>query len=274
MSETSLGAKSPISRCAGVCCSGSVTSMLRSNSFLPTDTDRSSQHPDRRVVAVPAVPGTGRTSQTAPRPDVASKSWTTETEIRDFLTTRRAKITPDRAGLPAYGGNRRVAGLRREEVALLAGVSVDYYTRLERGNLTGVSDSVLEALGPALQLDEAERAHLFDLARTANTTAATAGPAAARPAARAARGAAPPRRDDHGPGVRAQRPPRRARRQPTRPGRLRAAVRHRGRGRRTSPGSSSSTPPRRTSTSTGNASPATRWRCCAPRPAATRTTGP
>jgi transcriptional regulator with XRE-family HTH domain len=96
------------------------------------------------------------------------------TEIRDFLTSRRAKITPEQAGLPVYGGNRRVAGLRREEVALLAGVSVDYYTRLERGNLNGVSDSVLEALARALQLDEAERAHLFDLARTANTTAATA----------------------------------------------------------------------------------------------------
>jgi transcriptional regulator with XRE-family HTH domain len=95
-------------------------------------------------------------------------------EIRDFLTTRRAKLTPERAGLPAYGGNRRVKGLRREEVALLAGVSVDYYTRLERGNLSGVSDSVLEALTRALQLEEAERAHLFDLARAANTTAATA----------------------------------------------------------------------------------------------------
>jgi transcriptional regulator with XRE-family HTH domain len=96
------------------------------------------------------------------------------TEIRDFLTTRRAKITPERAGLSLYGGNRRVAGLRREEVAMLAGVSVDYYTRLERGNLSGVSESVLEALARALQLDEAERAHLFDLARTANTSATTA----------------------------------------------------------------------------------------------------
>ncbi len=95
-------------------------------------------------------------------------------EVRDFLTTRRAKLTPQRAGLPAYGGHRRVAGLRREEVALLAGVSVDYYTRLERGNLAGVSDSVLESLVRALQLDEAERAHLFDLARAANTSAATA----------------------------------------------------------------------------------------------------
>jgi transcriptional regulator with XRE-family HTH domain len=91
-------------------------------------------------------------------------------EIREFLASRRAKITPEQAGLTAYGGKRRVPGLRREEVALLAGVSVDYYTRLERGKLSGVSENVLEALARALQLDEAERAHLFDLARAANTT--------------------------------------------------------------------------------------------------------
>jgi len=90
-------------------------------------------------------------------------------EIRDFLTSRRARITPERAGLPAYGGNRRVAGLRREEVALLAGVSVDYYTRLERGHAHGASGSVLEALARALQLDEAERAHLFDLVHAAGS---------------------------------------------------------------------------------------------------------
>jgi transcriptional regulator with XRE-family HTH domain len=90
-------------------------------------------------------------------------------EIREFLTSRRARITPERAGLRAYGGNRRVPGLRREEVALLAGVSVDYYTRLERGNANGVSDSVLAALARALQLDEAERRHLFDLARATRT---------------------------------------------------------------------------------------------------------
>jgi len=95
----------------------------------------------------------------------------TRSEIREFLTSRRAKITPDQAGLPVYGDNRRVPGLRREEVALLAGVSVDYYTRLERGNMSGVSESVLEALARALQLDEAERAHLFDLARAVGTTA-------------------------------------------------------------------------------------------------------
>lgn len=92
-------------------------------------------------------------------------------EMRDFLVSRRAKITPDQAGLPFYGGHRRVAGLRREEVALLAGVSIDYYTRLERGRAPGVSDSVLEGIARALQLDEAERAHLFDLARAADTSA-------------------------------------------------------------------------------------------------------
>src|SRR3954470_376604 len=86
-------------------------------------------------------------------------------EIRDFLSSRRARITPDEAGLPAFGGNRRVKGLRREEVAMLAGVSVDYYVRMERGGLGGASESVLDALADALRLDEAERAHLFALAR-------------------------------------------------------------------------------------------------------------
>jgi transcriptional regulator with XRE-family HTH domain len=92
-------------------------------------------------------------------------------EVRDFLASRRAKITPEQAGLPAFGGHRRVPGLRREEVALLAGLSPDYYIKLERGSLAGASDSVLDAVAHALQLDEAERAHLFDLARAANTTA-------------------------------------------------------------------------------------------------------
>src|SRR3954471_9523088 len=94
----------------------------------------------------------------------------TRSEVREFLASRRARITPDQVGLPIYGDNRRVPGLRREEVALLAGVSVDYYTRLERGDMSGASESVLEALARALQLDDAERAHLFDLARAANTT--------------------------------------------------------------------------------------------------------
>ena len=114
------------------------------------------------------VPGNGRT------PHVDGPARTVEgvdnrNEIREFLSSRRAKITPTQAGLPAHGGQRRVAGLRREEVALLAGVSVDYYVRLERGNLGGVSESVLDAVARALQLDEAERGHLFDLARSANT---------------------------------------------------------------------------------------------------------
>jgi transcriptional regulator with XRE-family HTH domain len=90
-------------------------------------------------------------------------------DIREFLTSRRAKITPEQAKLPAYGGNRRVAGLRREEVAMLAGVSVDYYTKLERGNFGSVSEGVLEALVRALQLDAAEREHLFHLANATAT---------------------------------------------------------------------------------------------------------
>ena len=93
----------------------------------------------------------------------------TKQEIREFLTSRRARITPEQAGLASYG-SRRVPGLRREEVAVLAGVSVPYYIRLERGDLSGVSDGVLEALARALELDDAERAHLFDLARAAQPT--------------------------------------------------------------------------------------------------------
>lgn len=91
-------------------------------------------------------------------------------EIRQFLTTRRARITPQQAGLPNYGGKRRVPGLRREEVALLAGISIEYYTRLERGDARGVSEEVLEGIARALQLDDVERAHLTDLVRTANAT--------------------------------------------------------------------------------------------------------
>jgi transcriptional regulator with XRE-family HTH domain len=85
-------------------------------------------------------------------------------EVREFLTSRRARITPERAGLTVSGGNRRVPGLRRGELATLAGVSVEYYTRIERGNLRGVSDTVLHAIARALRLDDAERTHLFDLA--------------------------------------------------------------------------------------------------------------
>jgi transcriptional regulator with XRE-family HTH domain len=88
-------------------------------------------------------------------------------EIREFLRSRRARLRPEDAGLPAYGGNRRVAGLRREEVAMLAGVSVDYYVRMERGGLGGASEGVLDALARALNLEDAERDHLFALARAA-----------------------------------------------------------------------------------------------------------
>jgi transcriptional regulator with XRE-family HTH domain len=100
-------------------------------------------------------------------------------EVRDFLMSRRAKITPEQAGLPG-GVNRRVPGLRRTEVAVLAGVSVEYYSKLERGAIAGASASVLEAVARALQLDDTERAHLFDLARTADGI-----PASGRPRRRA-----------------------------------------------------------------------------------------
>ena len=89
-----------------------------------------------------------------------------ENELREFLVSRRARITPEQAKLPAYGGNRRVAGLRREEVAMLAGVSVDYYTKLERGAVGVVSPSVLDAVARALQLTSTERDHLFHLTGT------------------------------------------------------------------------------------------------------------
>jgi transcriptional regulator with XRE-family HTH domain len=95
----------------------------------------------------------------------------TKKQIQEFLTSRRARITPEQAGLVTYG-SRRVPGLRREEVAVLAGVSVPYYTRLERGDMSGASAGVLEALARALQLDDAERAHLLDLARAVQPIAA------------------------------------------------------------------------------------------------------
>jgi transcriptional regulator with XRE-family HTH domain len=92
-------------------------------------------------------------------------------QIREFLSTRRARISPEQAGLPVYGADRRrVPGLRRSEVASLAGISPEYMTKLERGNATGVSESVIEGLAHALQLDEAERTHLEDLLRVAGST--------------------------------------------------------------------------------------------------------
>jgi transcriptional regulator with XRE-family HTH domain len=95
------------------------------------------------------------------------KSVDNRSDIREFLATRRAKITPQQVGLPAGAGRRRVPGLRREEVAVLAGVSPEWYGRLEKGHIGGVSDAVLDAVAQALRLDEAEREHLYDLARAA-----------------------------------------------------------------------------------------------------------
>lgn len=88
-------------------------------------------------------------------------------EVRDFLVSRRANVTPEQVGITSFEG-RRVPGLRREEVATLAGVSLDYYTRLERGHIHGASESVLGAIAVALRLNDAEREYLFDLARTSS----------------------------------------------------------------------------------------------------------
>ncbi|UYG16225.1 helix-turn-helix domain-containing protein [Brachybacterium huguangmaarense] len=107
---------------------------------------------------------------------------TSNDDVREFLVSRRAQITPARAGLPDLDEERRVPGLRREEVAALAGVSVGYYTRLERGHLAGASESVLGAIARALQLTEIEREYLFGLARS-GTTATPSATRASAPAA-------------------------------------------------------------------------------------------
>ncbi|WP_425312300.1 helix-turn-helix transcriptional regulator [Planobispora rosea] len=104
----------------------------------------------------------------------------TRAELAEFLRTRRARLRPEDVGLQPFGGaRRRVPGLRREELAQLAGVSVDYYVRLEQGRTNNVSEEVLEAVARALRLSEDERAHLGNLARPA--------PARRRPAPRAER---------------------------------------------------------------------------------------
>src|SRR3954465_12270875 len=145
-------------------------------------------------------------------------------EIREFLTSRRGRLKAADVGLSDYG-TRRVPGLRREEVAVLAGVSVPYYTRLERGDVAGVSDSVLDALARALRLDDAERAHLFDPARAVEPLAppprrrppkqAVPPPAAPSPhqAGRPPCGAADHRRDGRSPRRPGQRTPGLRRRQ-------------------------------------------------------------
>lgn len=106
-------------------------------------------------------------------------------ELGDFLRSRRAGLDPEELGLKAYGTRRRVSGLRREELAMLAGVSVTHYTRLEQGRATGASDAVLDALARALRLTEDETAYLKDLARPSTSTR----PASPRPeyASRSAR---------------------------------------------------------------------------------------
>jgi transcriptional regulator with XRE-family HTH domain len=101
-----------------------------------------------------------------------------QSEIREFLATRRARITPEQAGVPVFQGTRRVPGLRREEVAHLAGVSVDYYTRIERGKVDGTSQEVLDAIARALQLSDAERDHLMNLVRVRKTKQPVRRPAA------------------------------------------------------------------------------------------------
>lgn len=111
----------------------------------------------------PGAPSRSAASPTVDRMD-------NRAEVREFLTSRRAKVSPGAVGLPA-GSNRRVQGLRRSEVATLAGVSVEYYTKLERGAISGASPEVLDAVAKALRLDDAERAHLFDLAQAASPVA-------------------------------------------------------------------------------------------------------
>ena len=145
------------------------------------------------VTSLPAPRGIGGSPwrgvyrQGTPHPDAATYDvdMDNRAEVREFLMSRRAKLTPDAAGMPA-GPNRRVAGLRRTEVATLAGVSVEYYAKLERGAIAGASASVLDAISRALQLDDTERAHLFDLARAADGI-----PSSGRPRRRAAKAAAP-----------------------------------------------------------------------------------
>jgi len=124
------------------------------------------------------IGGTARTSLVFPQGRTVGRVEPS-TDIRDFLISRRARVSPEQAGVPdfGYGGKCRVQGLRREEVAMLSGISVEYYTHLERGKATGVSHEVLDAIARTLQLDDAERAHLFDLVRTA----ATGGPVRRRP---------------------------------------------------------------------------------------------
>ena len=161
----------------------------------------------RTIGGVSAVPGTGRASR-LPGGVPTIGVWPTARQIREFLTPAAPALPPSRPGCPSTAAAGGSTGLRREEVALLAGVSVDYYNRLERGNLAGVSESVLDALARALQLTDAERGHLYDLARSANTRGGPAqSPAPAISPAGPAWPAAGPRLDHRSPSRPAQWPP-------------------------------------------------------------------
>ena len=190
-------------------------------------------------------------------------------DIREFLATRRAKITPEQVGLPAGGGRRRVPGLRREEVAVLAGVSPEWYARLEKGHIGGVSDSVLDAVAQALRLDEAERDHLYDLARAARPASRSSRrrtPPAVRPSVQRildAMGTAPALVRNGRLDILAINPLGRALYSPAFEDPVRPA---------NWPGSTSSTHARGNSTPSGTRRPTPRSPCCAPRPAATPTT--
>lgn len=98
------------------------------------------------------------------RPELILRCMDDRRRLGEFLQGRRSQLRPEDVGLVAYGDRRRVPGLRREELALLAGVSASYYSRLEQGQSSNASAEVLDALARALQLDEAERRHLHDLA--------------------------------------------------------------------------------------------------------------
>ena len=217
---------------------------------------------------VPVERGTGRVSQARTAGSTLGLVDTKQ-EIREFLTSRRARITPEQAG-PGPPTAAPRPGLRREEVAVLAGVSVPYYTRLERGDLSGVSESVLEALARALQLDDAERAHLFDLARAAQ-------PTPARPRRRQSSQRVRPevqRTLDAITGAAAFVSNERLDILAANQLGLRCSpsCTPRRRGRSTPPGSSSSTREPRRSTATGTASPPNPSPSCALPPVATRTT--
>lgn len=105
-------------------------------------------------------------------------------ELTEFLRSRRARLQPDVVGVLTYGAKRRVRGLRREEVAQLAGVSVDYYVRLEQGRTNNVSTAILDAVARALRLDDQERAHLSRLARPGRRPRRPATPQRVRPSLR------------------------------------------------------------------------------------------